>query len=88
MYKKILKSYLQIFGLIESNWGGTIIEAWMPQEPLGVCDVDPWIDPNPNSPNSNSYLYNAMIHPLVRVSIKGVLWYQGMYLPYPSVLDF
>ena len=49
----------------------------MPQEPLDVCDVDPWIDPNPNSPNSNSYLYNAMIHPLVRVSIKGVLWYQG-----------
>jgi hypothetical protein len=50
----------------------------MPQEPLDVCDIDPWIDPNPNSPNSNSYLYNAMIHPLVRVSIKGVLWYQGI----------
>ena len=50
----------------------------MPQEPLDVCDIDPWIDSNPNSPNSNSYLYNAMIHPLVRVSIKGVLWYQGI----------
>ena len=26
---------------------------------------------------SNSYLYNAMIHPLVRTSIYGALWYQG-----------
>ena len=49
----------------------------MPQLPLDQCDIDPWIDPNPNGPNSNSYLYNAMIHPLIGLSIKGALWYQG-----------
>ena len=63
-----------------------MIEAWMPQPPLDQCDIDPWIDPclnpnpnGPNCPNSNSYLYNAMIHPLIRLSIKGVLWYQGNF---------
>ena len=49
----------------------------MPQLPLEICGIDPWIDPNPNGPNSNSYLYNAMIHPLIGLSIKGALWYQG-----------
>ncbi|CAG5125211.1 unnamed protein product [Candidula unifasciata] len=27
--------------------------------------------------NSNSVLWNAMIHPLLKTSIKGVIWYQG-----------
>jgi len=31
----------------------------------------------PNNPNMPSVLYNAMIHPLVRMPIKGVIWYQG-----------
>ena len=48
----------------------------MPKEPLDACDIAPnVIDGNPQ--NSNSYLYNAMIHPLLRMSIKGALWYQG-----------
>ena len=34
------------------------------------------VDEN-NPANSNKYLYNAMIHPLVRSGIKGVMWYQG-----------
>ena len=29
------------FGLIESNWGGTMVEAWMPQEPLDLCGIEP-----------------------------------------------
>ena len=28
------------FGLIESNWGGTMVEAWMPQEPLDLCGIE------------------------------------------------
>ena len=67
----ILSSFkkMQVFGLVESNWGGTRIEAWMPKEPLDACDIAPnVIDGNPQ--NSNSYLYNAMIHPLLRMSIK------------------
>ena len=67
----------KVFGLIETNWYGTIIEAWMPKEPLDACNIEPYTNEDPNNPNSNSVLYNAMIHPLVRMSIKGALWYQG-----------
>jgi len=67
----------KVFGLIESNWGGTIIEAWMPQEPLDLCGIEPHDDGDESNPNRNSVLYNAMIHPLIRLSIKGALWYQG-----------
>ena len=66
----------KVFGLIESNWGGTRIEAWSPKEGLDNCNVEPNEDEN-NPSRSNSYLYNAMIHPLVRTSIYGALWYQG-----------
>ncbi len=31
----------------------------------------------PNSPNTPSVLYNAMIHPLIPFAIKGAIWYQG-----------
>merc|ERR1712209_58375 len=51
----------KVFGLIESNWGGTIIEAWMPQEPLDLCEIDPNDNGDPNNANRNSVLYNAMI---------------------------
>ena len=49
----------------------------MPKEPLDACNIEPYTNEDPNNPNSNSVLYNAMIHPLVRMSIKGALWYQG-----------
>jgi len=31
----------------------------------------------PNSPNNPTLLYNAMVHPLSKYTIKGVIWYQG-----------
>ena len=52
------------------------IEAWIPKGPLHACGVPHKVD-NRNPQQSNSYLYNAMLHPLLRLSIKGVLWYQG-----------
>ncbi len=27
---------------------------------------------------NNTVLYNAMIHPLTRMVIRGIIWYQGM----------
>ena len=50
----------------------------MPQEPLDLCEIDPHDNGDPNNANRNSVLYNAMIHPLIRISIKGALWYQGI----------
>ena len=48
----------------------------MAQEALDKCEVPPFVDDQYPS-NSNSKIFNAMIHPLIRMSIKGVLWYQG-----------
>ena len=62
--------------MIESNWGGTKIEPWMTREPLDDCDIDDYVD-DAHPETSNTQIYNAMIHPLIRLSIKGALWYQG-----------
>jgi sialate O-acetylesterase len=68
-------------GLIVSAWGGTAAEAWTPKP---VVDQDTALqfyrsDPNKNPwfPNYLSVLYNAMICPLHKTSIKGAIWYQG-----------
>ena len=52
----------------------------MPQEPLDLCNIEPFGNGDEDNPNQNSVLYNAMIHPLIRLSIKGALWYQGNHL--------
>jgi len=62
-------------GLIQTAWGGTIVEAWSPPEVMQECGVE---DEGTNgNQNHNSYLWNAMVHPLLRMSIKGAIWYQG-----------
>ena len=64
----------RVFGLIDSNWGGTRIEAWMSQDALDACNIAP---NNDGSKNSNSVLWNAMVYPFLRHNIYGGLWYQG-----------
>ena len=66
---------MKAFGLVESSIGGTRIEPWSTPEGLTSCNVAPYVSSNPL--DSNSYLYNAMIHPLHKFTIKGALWYQG-----------
>jgi len=48
----------------------------MTPEGLSDCEIAPFEDPN-NPSASNSYLYNAMIHPIIKFTIKGAIWYQG-----------
>ena len=74
-------------GLIETNWYGTRIEPWMTPEGLKNCNIPPNID-DEHPENSWSYLYNAMIHPLRRLSIYGGLWYQGMYIFKKYILHY
>ena len=62
-------------GLIHTAWGGTIVEAWSPPEVIQECGVeDTGTD---DAANHNNYLWNSMVNPLVRMSIKGAIWYQG-----------
>jgi sialate O-acetylesterase len=67
-------------GLIESNWGGTVAEAWTPKEYLentaGLKGLIPK-EVRPGNPNQGTVLYNGMIAPLQPYGIKGVIWYQG-----------
>ncbi len=68
-------------GLINSSWGGTPIEIWMP-EPMVSGDrlLDQYaslLKPVPWGPVGAGDAYNSMIHPLIPFRIKGALWYQG-----------
>ncbi|XP_008279893.1 sialate O-acetylesterase [Stegastes partitus] len=61
-------------GLVESCWGGTPIEAWSSSRALQQCGLEQTED----SPKErNSVLWNAMIHPVLNMTIKGAIWYQG-----------
>ncbi|TST73070.1 Sialate O-acetylesterase [Bagarius yarrelli] len=74
-------------GLVESCWGGTPVEAWSSLRALHSCglneaimntsissyfDDDPW-----DKVWNSTVLWNAMIHPLLNMTIKGAIWYQG-----------
>ena len=78
LYAKQLASVLgdRPFGLIASAAAGTRIEGWTPKPALDICGVEEHIDDH-NQFNSNTFIYNAMIHPFTKIAIKGALWYQG-----------
>jgi sialate O-acetylesterase len=75
-YGKQLQEILDVpVGLIMSSWGGTRIQPWISKESLlpyvkiDLKDVDPKRTP--------AAIFNAMINPITKFAIKGVLWYQG-----------
>ncbi|MGH0178966.1 UNVERIFIED_CONTAM: hypothetical protein FKN15_000417 [Acipenser sinensis] len=71
-------------GLVESCWGGTPVEAWSSHRVLHRCGLVEdtirsrfeYVD-RVMGPRFNSVLWNAMIHPLLNMTIKGAIWYQG-----------
>ncbi|XP_027801292.1 sialate O-acetylesterase isoform X1 [Marmota flaviventris] len=67
-------------GLISSSWGGTPIEAWSSGRSLKACGIlnqGPVPQDSVTGPSEHSVLWNAMIHPLQNMTLKGVIWYQG-----------
>ncbi len=62
-------------GIINSSFGGTSIEAWMPAESLKEVPPDQISGSMFGIPSGA--LYNGMIAPLTQLPIKGVVWYQG-----------
>ena len=66
-------------GLIHSSWGGSKAEAWM--DP-GALSTFPEITlpeeiPENRFNHTPTLLYNAMLHPFIGYTMKGVIWYQG-----------
>jgi len=76
-FSHYLYDHLDIpIGIINTSFGGARIEAWMSNGMLGYDEQDiilgdgtSWLQP--------TVAYNAMLHPLRNVPVKGFLWYQG-----------
>lgn len=68
-------------GLISSNWGGSPIEAWIPESYINkdkyLSNAAARLGYFEWAPSETASLYNGMIAPLIPLSLKGVLWYQG-----------
>lgn len=80
-FGKMIEEVLQVpVGLIVTSWGGTAIEPWISEN--GFKEFD-WVTlPNKKEKKDATQkipttLFNGMINPLVGLSIKGALWYQG-----------
>ncbi|MDT0645087.1 sialate O-acetylesterase [Zunongwangia sp. F260] len=68
-------------GLINSSWGGTPAEVWVPSEAIisndSLAKAAKMLPAERWGPNEPGLIYNAMIAPLVPFKIQGILWYQG-----------
>jgi sialate O-acetylesterase len=65
-------------GMIHTSWGGSLVEAWISNDVLGVMqEVDLSKVDLKRGNRFPTVLYNAMINPLIPYTIKGALWYQG-----------
>jgi hypothetical protein len=63
-------------GLINSSYGGSRIEAWMSKEMLGYDESDTVLASG-QAERQPTLAFNAMINPIRRFPIKGIIWYQG-----------
>ncbi len=81
VYGKYLQDVLGVpVGLIHSTWGGTPAQAWMDHSTLQnrFDEVDLSVLENEKvTVIYPTVLFNAMIHPLLKYCMRGVIWYQG-----------
>lgn len=66
-------------GVVCEAYGGTRVQAWIPQELLSTFEAVPSrSDIEASHHMSRPYMnYNAMIVPCIGYTVKGFLWYQG-----------
>lgn len=80
-FGRLLQEMLNVpVGLIQTSWGGSSIEAWMSEDMLKAFPEAKIPTTNENAKDPNripTMLYQAMIHPLIGMTIKGAIWYQG-----------
>ena len=64
-------------GLVQSAFGGTIVEAWTSPDTNTKCGPIT-LPPNSTVPQDQpSSVFNSMINPLLPMRFRAVLWYQG-----------
>ena len=94
LYAKQLQQKLKIpIGVLVASWGGSRVEAWMSKETMANFPeaLKQTSDKKLNPQYQASLLYNGMIAPILKLSIKGAIWYQGEanvsnYSDYPALL--
>lgn len=65
-------------GLIQAAWGGTPAEAWTMRALLDGEAFAPILERAPPHESwTPSGLFNGMIAPLAKLSVRGAIWYQG-----------
>ncbi|MFC5283536.1 sialate O-acetylesterase [Pedobacter alpinus] len=67
-------------GLINVNYGGSNVEAWMSRKDLkefNGIELPKVADSATVNNRSATALYNGMLHPIIGYGIKGALFYQG-----------
>ncbi|XP_041350889.1 sialate O-acetylesterase-like [Gigantopelta aegis] len=73
LYAEYLYPHLNYpIGLVDTDWGGTPIEAWSSPEALNACSHI-----HKRGPFVHTVLWNAMVSPLLPMTIYGAIWYQG-----------
>lgn len=82
LFAKIIHNELGVpVGIINTSWGGTPAESWIPEETIAndnfLKEAAAKQKPVPWGPVEPGRIYNSMISPLVHFQIAGVLWYQG-----------
>ncbi len=80
-FGRLLQQTLHVpVGLVLSSWGGSCIEAWMNEDMLRAFPSIriPKTPADIKEPNRTpTTLYQGMINPIVGLTIKGIIWYQG-----------
>ena len=68
-------------GIINSSWGGTPAEIWMPEDYIAkdavLASAAAQLKPAQWGPHEPGRAYNAMVNPFAGFKLAGVLWYQG-----------
>ena len=80
LYAKQLQQRLKVpVGMICLAYGGARIESWMSKETIANFPeaLSQTSDEKLKPQYKASYLYNAMLHPILNYTIKGAIWYQG-----------
>lgn len=91
--RKLFKELNVPVGLINTSWGGTMVETWTSREAfekteefknlfgtVPFAEIQAAADSSKKAVSPNAYptlLFNAMINPIIPFTIQGALWYQG-----------
>ncbi|MCF0160069.1 MAG: sialate O-acetylesterase, partial [Bacteroidaceae bacterium] len=81
-FKKLAKSLDVPVGIINSAWGGSRVEGWLPAEVLKTYPGEPYTEEDIKKQQPTLYLrseimYNGVLHPVIGYTVKGFIWYQG-----------